>query len=396
MNLLLKGLILTLSFSIQLSIHSQVLDSTTVIGSISKTFYSNVLKEKRTITIRTPKQSNPFDVYPVLYVLDGEAQGPLAEGQVAYLSESYRIIPKLIIVSIHNTDRIRDLTPTHDNTGPDGKPDTSAKAFGKNSGGTDNFLKFMKEELMPYVQSQYRAAPYSILFGHSLGGLTAIHALLNNSSVFNAYIAVSPSFQWHNKTLLKQATTQLALKDHGKKRLFFSDANEDSSFHQNQLDFEKTLEKKQWVQLKYKRMFYPEENHVSVPVKAFYDGIRLIYPEWHLPLHNSSFKKTATFSMVKEHYSKLSESFGYTVLPPHDDMIAVARFFRNDPARLNDAILLLQYQAAFYPTSPVIQETLGDTYLKADKKDAAAIALRKALSLDPENKSIQNKLALLK
>jgi hypothetical protein len=28
--------------------------------------------------------------------------------------------------------------------------------------------------------------------------------------------------------------------------------------------------------LKYKRLFYPEETHISEPVKAFYDGIRFV------------------------------------------------------------------------------------------------------------------------
>ena len=114
---------------------SQVLDSTKMPGTEVKTFYSKILGEKRKIFIQTPSRMSKYDTYPVLYVLDGEAQTTLVNGQVQYLSESYKIIPNLIVVGIANTDRIRDLTPTHSIIGPDGKPDTSSNAFGKNSGG---------------------------------------------------------------------------------------------------------------------------------------------------------------------------------------------------------------------------------------------------------------------
>jgi predicted alpha/beta superfamily hydrolase len=49
--------------------------------------------------------------YPVLYLLDAEAQMEMVAGQVRYLSDVYRIVPNMIVVGIANTDRVRDLTP---------------------------------------------------------------------------------------------------------------------------------------------------------------------------------------------------------------------------------------------------------------------------------------------
>lgn len=42
-------------------------------------------------------------------------------------------------------------------------------------GGGDMFASFLEEELIPHIDSLYPAAPYRVVIGHSLGGLTAIN-----------------------------------------------------------------------------------------------------------------------------------------------------------------------------------------------------------------------------
>ena len=369
---------------------AQITDSTTLPGIEVKIFDSKILGEKRKLRIQTPKEMNAWDAHPVLYVLDGEAQTTLAAGQVQYLSESYKIIPHLVVVGIENTDRMRDLTPTHSILGPDGKLDTSANNPFKNSGGGEKFLQFMKEELMPYIEQRYHTAPYKILAGHSLGGLMAVHCLLQHPDYFNAYIAISPSLQWDGKVLLTQ--WQNSKKEMGR-ILFFSDANEDSLFHANQLEFESILKQKNIKGLKYARGFYPGETHISEPVKAFYDGIRFVYPSWHLPYNSSAFRKTMNSKIIKEHFAALTKTYGYNVVPLHDDLISISRFLRNDPARINDAVELLLWNTVNYPFSSISWETLGDTYLKLKDEGAALTAYNKAAVLDPAKEVLKQKIA---
>src|SRR5688572_29073883 len=102
----MKCILFALMLCLPFFCSSQIIDSSGSSGKII-TFNSEILKEKRKITIKIPESHNGFDVYPVMYVIDGEVQADLVNGQVAYLSEGYRIIPKMIVVSIHNTDRIR-------------------------------------------------------------------------------------------------------------------------------------------------------------------------------------------------------------------------------------------------------------------------------------------------
>jgi len=336
---------------------------------------------------------NRYDAHPVLYVLDGEAQALMVGGQVQYLSDSYKIIPNLVVVGIENTDRTRDLTPTHSIIGADGKPDTSVNAFGKNSGGGEKFLQFIHQELMPWIDSTYHTAPYRILAGHSLGGLMAIYCLTHHPDYFNAYIAISPSLQWDQNFMVKDVSSNPVRVSN--KFLFFCDANEDAAFHQNQIILD-SIFNKNVSGLKYKRNFYPEETHISEPVKAFYDGILFIYPDWHLPYNSSAFRKNMNSQMIRDHFRKLSEKYGYTVIPLHDDINQISRFLRNDPARISDAIDLLEMNAMNYPSSAVVQELLGDTQLKSGNKEKAAAAYSKALQLDPSSTVIREKINQLK
>src|ERR1700743_2239601 len=95
-------------------------DNAIILGRYD-TLYSRVLKEKRRIWVSMPEASED-DVYgnqrlPVIYVLD--ANLPVA-GMVRQMEGGGGNVsfPKAIVVGILNTDRTRDLTPTHSNGAP--------------------------------------------------------------------------------------------------------------------------------------------------------------------------------------------------------------------------------------------------------------------------------------
>jgi pimeloyl-ACP methyl ester carboxylesterase len=249
----------------------------------------------------------------------------------------------------------------------------------------------MQQELMPYINNNYPAAPYNILFGHSLGGLMAIHAMVNHPGLFNAYIALSPSLQWDNQLLLKKITGTVE-PGRIKGALFFSDANEGPAFHNNQLQLDSALKQKNIPGLNFKYSYYPEESHISEPVKGFYDGIRSIYPNWYLNYNSSAFRKTMTAKMVKDQYKYLSEKYGYPVIPLQDEINLVARMFRRDNTKINDAIEMLELNALNYPSSATVFELLGDTYLKSGDKKKAIAAYEKAAGLDNNNDAIKQKI----
>ena len=134
-------------------------DNKIAIGKID-TVYSGILGEKRKIWIYTPGMTSgkhdPNQRYPVLYLLDGDAHFLSVVGIVQQLSQANgnAVLPEMIVVGITNTDRTRDLTPTHVTS------DLPAmdSNFSKTSGGGRNFMAFIEKELMPHIDSVYPTA----------------------------------------------------------------------------------------------------------------------------------------------------------------------------------------------------------------------------------------------
>ena len=145
---------------------AQKIDSTGITIAEIKIIHSTILNEDRKIYVYTPV--NHFEPLPVIYLMDGEMIS-LGAGIVDFLSQA-NLLPPMIVVGIGNYeyDSARDLTTTHSLLNMDGTTDSNSW---RNSGEGENFLKFIKDELMPFVEKNYKTSPNKIFFGHSLGGL---------------------------------------------------------------------------------------------------------------------------------------------------------------------------------------------------------------------------------
>ena len=125
---------------------------------------------------------------------------------------------------------------------------------------------------------------YKILAGHSFGGIASINCLLTHPAMFDAYIAISPSFWWDREYILKPADKALQTGTALNKTLFYSDASEgisdSSTFHTNLLRFDSLVSAKKIKGLRYAYKYYPIETHMTEPVIAYYDALRFIFKGW--------------------------------------------------------------------------------------------------------------------
>jgi predicted alpha/beta superfamily hydrolase len=71
------------------------------------------------------------------------------------------------------------------------------------TGGAPMFLRTLKEELIPYIDSQYRVTSDRGLAGYSLGGLFAAYVWLNDGNTFSRYLIGSPSLDWDKEMIFK-------------------------------------------------------------------------------------------------------------------------------------------------------------------------------------------------
>jgi len=155
---------------------------------------SSIVGQEYDIYVQLPgNYSDTSKTFPVLYVLDG--QWDFSPVTAIYGQQYYDgFVPAVIVVGItwggtnpnYDMLRARDLTPTNVGWSPQ-------------SGGAPKFLAFIKNELIPFVESKYRAVKNDrTLIGSSYGGLFTLYAMFHEIALFQRYVLTSPSLGWDN------------------------------------------------------------------------------------------------------------------------------------------------------------------------------------------------------
>lgn len=340
--------------------------------------HSSVLNEDRTIWVRTPR-AYEYDkaAFPVVYLMDGPGHINEIGSTIDFLAEQNRV-PPMIVVGIANTDRTRDLTPTHwDMKRPDGTVNANPT-----SGGGDHFLDFIQKELMPQIEKRYRTSCYRVFAGHSLGGLMVIHTLITRPDLFSAYIAVSPSLQWDDQRTLHQAQQFFAEKAELKKALFFSLGNEGNTPNPMGEGFEqlqKTLKAKAPKDFHWDSARYPDETHGSTVLLAHYAGLRTVFSDWQMPVNAEDGGPEGGLADVEKHYHDLTGRWGCAVRPP-ENIVNQLGYRLMGQKKLDEAIRAFQRNVELYPDSANVYDSLGEGHENAAKLDVAIQDIEKAIA----------------
>ena len=342
---------------------------------------SAVLGEERTILVRVPAgyETNKLR-YPVLYMTDGNAHIGHTSSTVEFLARNGRM-SEMIVVGINNTDRTRDLSPTHVTTTVAGGG--SALQF-PTSGGADKFLKFIETELIPEIEKRYRVHPYRILAGHSLGGVFTIHAMVSRPELFQSYVAVSPALQWDNQVAVKRAEDFFKARKEFQATLFMSLGHEpgpiEDGFHQ----LKQVLEKNQAKGFEWEAQVLDDEDHGSVVLRSHYLGMRKVYNGWIVPRDPDSGQVAGDFKSVEEHYQKLSQKFRYTIAVP-EQLINQLGYQSLFAGQSDEAIAIFKTNVERYPDSANVYDSLAEAYERSGRLELAAPLYEKAKTLGQQN-----------
>ena len=238
----------------------------------------NVKGENYLIQVSLPfGYSSSHNSYPVLYVLDGDYAFGLTKG-IADLLMIGKEIKGIIVIGISygkgvfawSIKRTRDLTPGHD----------TIFAKGQNTGGADNFLKFVQYELFPAVNKNYRTDPdSSAICGESLGGLLNSYILWKQPELFKGYIIISPSLIWNNKSVLKLESEYFVNHKELNKAVYIAYGSLDSK----EVIISPATELIQMIQmhdyngLRLVTRVFEGETHMSVPSVAITNGLKTLF-----------------------------------------------------------------------------------------------------------------------
>lgn len=153
-------------------------------------FESSVVGRSFHIYVSLPEgyDSTESTEYPVVYLLDGDSLFPILAANHLFLNYD-EDLPKAIVVGI----AYGSFDPATNKRGYDFSapaPDATSE-----QGGAPEFLSFLKSELLPEVERQFRVnSSRSVLFGQSRGGYMVLYSAFAEPDLFWGRIASNSSF----------------------------------------------------------------------------------------------------------------------------------------------------------------------------------------------------------
>lgn len=149
---------------------------------IQKRLTSEYLSDTRDITIYLPDnyKIDSLQNYPLTIILDKTLlfDNYVATSKLFVLKD---LAPKQIIVGVDMNDTYIEDISFDRNTG---ELTTNAK----------NFYQFIRDEVLFYMESNYRVSPFIGLVGEGYGANMVSHFLKENSGFINAFICINANF----------------------------------------------------------------------------------------------------------------------------------------------------------------------------------------------------------
>ena len=181
----------------------KIIGKDTVVGKVRfhRKFYSEFLKNERDIFIWLPPSYNRFKdrKYAVIYMHDGQN---LIDPKTSFAGKDWRVdetvtrlikegrLKELIVVGIYNTkDRLEEYSDSEKG---------------------NSYLKFLIEELKPFVDKNYRTLSdreNTAIMGSSMGGLISFIAAWKYPDVFSMAGCMSSSFYYDDEKVFKMIET---------------------------------------------------------------------------------------------------------------------------------------------------------------------------------------------
>ena len=149
--------------------------------TIYKEYESEELKDIRDVSIYLPKSYNKDSIsnFPLAIVLDGHKLFDLYVGTSNYYA-SQDNAPEQIVVGV-NMEETRNKDAAFDVTNSNLTSDSK------------RFYRFLRDELIPFIEANYKTSPFITIVGESLTGNFITHFLKEKEPIFNAYICLNPT-----------------------------------------------------------------------------------------------------------------------------------------------------------------------------------------------------------
>jgi len=327
---------------------------------------SGLLQGSRTITVHTPPSYDEAGSvrYPVLYLLDGDTNLGHASAVTDFLGEN-GIMPEVLLVGIHaGATRAEDYLPP----GPD---------QGAPSGNADAFLSFIEEELIPFVEAEYRSGPFRMISGHSYGGVFVTYAAAARPELFRAYLTQSPFLNEAIGTPLVDRLAETIDDGRAEGRYYFANVGDEPALEENVRrvgdlltdgggSFDGTT------------VTEPGATHMATRMVGLHDGLGEYFREiW--PFDDARLAEDGADGL-EAHLSQLEGRFGFPVL------YSAVHFQRGVQLLLSmqrpaEAVRVGGLYTEQYPGAVVAHFLLGNARAAGGDREGAVESIRQAMEL---------------
>lgn len=335
---------------------------------INHTFNSKYPEQERQITIHLPASYYQQDSYqyPVMILLDGQSNMDYAQTVSAFLAEN-GLIPEMIVVGLHaGATRERDYLPRIG----DGE--------GSMSGDAGQFMQYISQELIPYIEDNYRAAPLRLVSGHSVGGIFSIYAMLQQPGLFQGYLAQSPYLQPPVQPMLNEGIQAFDEDNAELNKYFYMNLGDEpdlaNAFEQVQTELEANLP--QNFRMAAERS--PGETHMTTRLVGHYQGLKGFFAD-HWPLSQQQIVASGGEG-VKAHVEALSKRYGYPVRYSEQPLIQAVQIFLSQK-QAEPGLTVARLYTEQYPSSPLAHFLLANGLILSGDQASAVSAVDKAISL---------------
>lgn len=236
--------------------------------------------------------------YPVLYALDANSEFGIIAETVRLLAIGKKV-PEMVVVGIGYPTggrymysvkyRTLDYTPTVDEKwlAEEKSRNLPELSIPAGTGGAPKFLQFIRKQLIPLIEKQYRVkSDDRILLGHSFGGLFTTYTLFQRNRLFQHFVIGSPSLWWHDRVMFNVEEEYAQTHKSLPARVFISVGSDEDKYKDKDDDektvspfkeFVKVLEKRNYADFKWESHLFEDETHVSVIPATISRGLRSIY-----------------------------------------------------------------------------------------------------------------------
>lgn len=209
--------------------------------------------------------------YPILYYTDAQWDVSLLHN---ILGKCYydRTLPEIITVGISYPDphanygklREWDLTPAKED-----------RPGGENRGGGPQFLEWVVDDLVPFVESKYPVDPDARAWGGvSLGGFFALYLMYEESELFDRIISISPAIIVDRGHTFRQDQAFAASNDTLETRLFVCYGTEEyHKFSDPIAQYQKTISGRGYKGLELRNWQVEGARHGSVAMDGWTRGL---------------------------------------------------------------------------------------------------------------------------